>query len=119
MTNDHKCQTESRTERGNATSDVVEGVSIVDQTIDRTPKGDFLDHTISVWQPYTDRSLTREDAREMIHNVVGFFRILREWAEEERCSTGLTESSPLQPQISQAQPDSGPRKESARMKGAR
>jgi hypothetical protein len=45
---------------------------------------DFLDHTIDVWQPYTDRPLTREDAREIAQNVTGFFRILREWAEEER-----------------------------------
>jgi hypothetical protein len=45
---------------------------------------DFLEHTIDVWQPYTDRPLTREDAREIAQNVTGFFRILREWAEEER-----------------------------------
>ena len=47
---------------------------------------DYLDQTIAVWQPYTDRPLTREDAREITHNVVGFFRVLREWADEERTS---------------------------------
>jgi hypothetical protein len=45
---------------------------------------DFLDQTIEVWQPYSERPLSREDAREIAHNVTGFFRLLREWAEEER-----------------------------------
>lgn len=48
---------------------------------------DFLDQTVAVWQPYADGPLSREDAREITHNVAGFFRILREWAkEEERCN---------------------------------
>lgn len=47
---------------------------------------DFLDHTITTWQPYADRPLTRENAREIAHNVVGFFRVLREWADDERVS---------------------------------
>jgi hypothetical protein len=35
---------------------------------------DLLDKTIGVWQPYTpDRILTREDAREIIVNMTGFF----------------------------------------------
>jgi hypothetical protein len=54
---------------------------------------DFLDQTIAVWQPYADRPLTREDAREITHNVVGFFRVLREWAEEEKRSAATAESS--------------------------
>jgi len=55
---------------------------------------DFLDQTIAVWQPYTDHPLTREDAREIAHNVIGFFRVLREWAEEERRSNALAKPSP-------------------------
>ena len=55
---------------------------------------DFIDQTIAVWQPYADRPLTREDAREIAHNVIGFFRVLREWAEEEERSTAAAESSP-------------------------
>ena len=47
---------------------------------------DFLDHTIAVWQPHAERPLTREDAREITHNVVGFFGLLREWADEEKRS---------------------------------
>ena len=53
---------------------------------------DFLDQTIAVWQPYTDRHLTREDAREIAHNVAGFFRVLREWAEEEKRSAASADS---------------------------
>jgi hypothetical protein len=54
---------------------------------------DFLDQTIAVWQPYVDQPLTREDAREIAHNVVGFFRVLREWAEEEKRSAASADSS--------------------------
>src|ERR1700686_2054959 len=46
--------------------------------------GDFLDETIAVWQPLSQRPLTREDAREITENMVGFFSVLREWAEAER-----------------------------------
>lgn len=55
--------------------------------------GDFLDQMIAVWHPYSDRPLTREDAREIAHNVVGFFHILREWVEEERRATSSAESA--------------------------
>ncbi|MGA2998764.1 hypothetical protein [Bradyrhizobium sp.] len=50
-------------------------------------KVEFLDYTIAVWQPYSARPLTREDAQEIPHNVAGFFRILQEWAYEERRAT--------------------------------
>ena len=56
---------------------------------------DYLDQTIAVWQPYTDRPLTREDAREIAHNVVGFFRVLREWADEENRADVSTGQSSL------------------------
>jgi hypothetical protein len=44
----------------------------------------FLDETIKFWQPQSERILTREDAREMVENVTGFFNILHEWYEAER-----------------------------------
>ncbi|MFT3941567.1 hypothetical protein [Rhodopseudomonas sp.] len=44
----------------------------------------FLDETIAFWQPHTDRPLNREDAREIIHNVSGFFAVLLEWEKAER-----------------------------------
>jgi hypothetical protein len=45
---------------------------------------DYLDQTIEVWQPYKEQPLTREDAREIAHNVIGFFHVLRQWADEEK-----------------------------------
>jgi hypothetical protein len=45
---------------------------------------DLLDETRRVWQPQTDRVLTREDAREIVENIVGFFDILHEWDKAER-----------------------------------
>ena len=45
---------------------------------------DFLDETITFWQPRAQRTLTHEDAREIVENLTGFFAILREWQEAER-----------------------------------
>jgi hypothetical protein len=46
--------------------------------------GDFIEQTIAIWQKRTDRKLTREDAREIIENITGFFTILHEWERKER-----------------------------------
>lgn len=43
----------------------------------------MLDRTLAVWQPRSRASLTREDARQMVENTAGFFRILAEWARSE------------------------------------
>jgi hypothetical protein len=48
-----------------------------------SPSEEFLDQTIEVWQPHSERTLTREDAREIITNVVGFFQVLKEWDRED------------------------------------
>jgi hypothetical protein len=46
---------------------------------------EFLDETIRVWQPkYPDRMLTRDDAREIIASMTGFFNVLAEWGLNER-----------------------------------
>jgi hypothetical protein len=45
---------------------------------------DFIDQTIAIWQPRTKRQLTREDGREIIENMTGFFRILQEWNRTDR-----------------------------------
>jgi hypothetical protein len=50
----------------------------------QTPPEDFLEETIRVWQPYAKEPLSREDAREILANVSGFFRVLRAWSEEDR-----------------------------------
>ena len=36
----------------------------------------FLEETIRVWQPMTAELLTKEDAREIIHNIAGLFNLL-------------------------------------------
>lgn len=53
-------------------------------TAGQEPAPDFLDYTIEVFQPYAKRDLTREDAREITHNVVGLFRLLAKWDQRDR-----------------------------------
>ncbi len=45
---------------------------------------DLLDHTIAVFQPRTTRTLDREDAREIVENLTGFFRVLRDWEQKQK-----------------------------------
>ena len=45
---------------------------------------EFLDKTIKMFQPHYKEQLTREDAREIIENMVGFFEVLLEWDREEK-----------------------------------
>jgi hypothetical protein len=47
---------------------------------------DFIDQTLATWQPLAKRQLTREDGREIIENMTGFFRILLEWDRAERAA---------------------------------
>ena len=47
------------------------------------PSEEYLDQTIEVWQLHSRRTLTREDAAEIAENVLGFFRVLEEWARED------------------------------------
>ena len=49
----------------------------------------LLDETLAVWQPHAGRQLAREDAREIVENVVGFFRTLLAWDAEIDGSPGL------------------------------
>ena len=40
---------------------------------------DLLKRTRAFWEPRYGRKLSDEEAREIVENVVGFFRILEEW----------------------------------------
>jgi hypothetical protein len=42
-------------------------------------KRHFIEHTVEFWQPRYSGKLTREDGRQIIENVTGFFHILLEW----------------------------------------
>jgi hypothetical protein len=44
----------------------------------------FLDETRAFWQPLSPRPIAREDARQMVANVAGFFGILAEWDRKAR-----------------------------------
>jgi hypothetical protein len=50
----------------------------------RPPENPLLDHTIAVFEPRAGRRLSREDAREIQHNLTGFFRVLLEWDARAR-----------------------------------
>ena len=49
-----------------------------------TPPPDDLDRLLAVFQPRTDRRLTRENAREMSRNLTGFFGVLADWQRREQ-----------------------------------
>ena len=48
------------------------------------PMVQLTTRTLEVWQPRASRALNREDARQIIENATGFFRVLLEWLEVER-----------------------------------
>jgi hypothetical protein len=43
----------------------------------------LIDRTRQVWQPRLGRDLSREDARQIVENITGFFAILGEWSRAE------------------------------------
>jgi hypothetical protein len=51
----------------------------------------LLDETIATWQPRASRPLTREDARQIIENMTGFFNVLRDWDRAERAAAAESE----------------------------
>jgi chemotaxis regulatin CheY-phosphate phosphatase CheZ len=46
-------------------------------------KDDLTRRTRQVWQPRLGRDLSREDARQIVTNVTGFFSVLAEWSRAE------------------------------------
>jgi hypothetical protein len=40
----------------------------------------LIDRTREVWKPRLGRDLSREEARQVVRNVTGFFTILTEWS---------------------------------------
>jgi hypothetical protein len=94
MTMNRKRQADRNSTSGSTAFASVELSDFIERTDDSAAQRDFLDETIAVWQPYVSHPLTCEDAREIAHNVVGFFSILREWAEEERRAAVLASPPP-------------------------
>jgi len=54
----------------------------------------LLAGTREVWQPRLGRNLGDEDARQIMHNVTGFFAVLAEWARAERCEAANDAGAP-------------------------
>jgi hypothetical protein len=46
-------------------------------------KDELIGRTREVWQPRLGRDLSREEARQIAVNVMGFFSVLAEWSRAE------------------------------------
>lgn len=55
---------------------------------------DLIAKTLSFWQIRTSRILTKEDARQMIENMTGFFRLLAKWDAEDRSNQSNSVGTP-------------------------
>jgi hypothetical protein len=44
----------------------------------------FLDEGLQFWRSRTSRKLSREDVRQTVENLCGFFAVLRDWDAAER-----------------------------------
>jgi hypothetical protein len=43
----------------------------------------LIEQTVRLWQPRLGRTLRREDARQIVENVTGFFATLAKWSRAE------------------------------------
>ncbi|OPH82910.1 hypothetical protein [Nitrobacter vulgaris] len=59
--------------------------------------GKQIARTRQIWQPRTGRDLTDEDARQIMHNVTGFFGVLAEWSRAERLAAANDAAAPAKP----------------------
>ena len=44
---------------------------------------ELIEQTISVFENRTGKVISQEEARQVVENIAGFFRVLQEWAEAE------------------------------------
>ena len=56
--------------------------------------GKQIARTRQIWQPRIGRDLTDEDARQIMHNVTGFFGVLAEWARAEKMTAATNDNAP-------------------------
>ena len=59
--------------------------------------GKQIARTRQVWEPRIRRDLTDEDARQIMHNVTGFFGVLAEWSRAERLAAANDAAAPDKP----------------------
>ena len=43
----------------------------------------LIEQTIAVFKGRTGRKISKEDARQAVENISGFFQVLQDWAESE------------------------------------
>lgn len=55
---------------------------------------DPIERAVALWQKHSPRELTREDGREIVENMTGFFRLLQEWDRADRARTGRAAPHP-------------------------
>jgi hypothetical protein len=56
--------------------------------------GKQIARTRQIWQPRIQRDLTDEDARQIMHNVTGFFGVLAAWSRAERLAAANDAAAP-------------------------
>jgi hypothetical protein len=56
--------------------------------------GKHIARTRQIWQPRIQRDLTDEDARQIMHNVTGFFGVLAAWSRAERLAAANDAAAP-------------------------
>ena len=59
--------------------------------------GRQIARTRQVWQPRFGHNLTEEGARQIIHNVTGFFGVLAEWSRAEELAAANDAAAPTTP----------------------
>jgi hypothetical protein len=59
--------------------------------------GRQIDRTRQVWQSRLGRDLTDEDARQIMHNVTGFFGVLAGWSRAEKLAAANDAAAPATP----------------------
>ena len=59
--------------------------------------GRQITRTREIWQARIGRDLTDEDARQIMHNVTGFFGMLAEWSRAERLAAANDAAAPAKP----------------------
>jgi hypothetical protein len=67
--------------------------------------GRQIARTRQVWQPRLGRNLSDEDARQIIHNVTGFFGVLAEWARSEKLAAANDATASAEPNAGEVRHD--------------
>ncbi len=65
---------------------------------------ELIERTRGALAPYAGGEVSREDAAESLHNLVGFFNVLERWARED----GLLKEAPVEDATQPGATDGGP-----------